>query len=199
MTTKFVTDEQLGAFARRQNDLFRRVRDGSLPIELVMSSLQGIIEGNFDAAPRPSGRFIDCGAVPFIPDGWRIDPEDQLPNAVRGQIDFDSNKVKFYLDSSQRTGTIVGNDLKPKFADLPVLGAQALDHFLANTGIIPESWKLDEQGRTRYIYFWGTIYRGSDGVACVRFLCWDDVRWHWGFLWLDSGFGDRCVAAFLAS
>ncbi len=190
MTTKFVTDEQLGALARRQHDLFRRVRDGSLSVELVMSSLQGIIEGNFDTAPRPSGRVIDCDAVPFIPDGWRIDPNDQLPNVVRGQVAVED--IKFHLDESQKMGTIVGNDLKPKLADLPVLGVQALDHFLANTGIIPEPWKT-----AGWIFFWGTIYRCSDGRAYVRGLYWGDGQWDWGYSWLDGGFDGQGPAAVL--
>jgi hypothetical protein len=165
--------------------------DGSpLDPSLVLLALQGIIEGNFDAAPRPSGRIIDCDVAPFIPDGWRIDLKDQLLNVVRGQVAVED--IKFHLDESQKMGTIVGNDLKPKLADLPVLGVQALDYFLANTGIIPEAWKTVER-----IFFWGTIYRYSDGLAYVRYLYWRGGRWFWDCLWLDRGFDDQCPAAVL--
>ena len=44
MTSHDVTDEQLGQLARRQNDLFRRVREGTLQIDVVLSGLQKIIE-----------------------------------------------------------------------------------------------------------------------------------------------------------
>lgn len=44
---RLVTDEQLGELARKQHDLFRRVRDGSLPFDPVMAATQAIIEGRF--------------------------------------------------------------------------------------------------------------------------------------------------------
>lgn len=45
---KAVADDVLGQIARRQNDLFRRVRDGSLDPEIVLASLQKITEGQSD-------------------------------------------------------------------------------------------------------------------------------------------------------
>lgn len=47
MTTHVVADEQLGQLARKQNDLFRRVREGSLPTGQVLDGLQRLIEGRF--------------------------------------------------------------------------------------------------------------------------------------------------------
>lgn len=48
MTTRVVTDEQLGQLARKQHDLFRRVREGSIPVEAANRGLQALIEGRFD-------------------------------------------------------------------------------------------------------------------------------------------------------
>lgn len=45
MTSFLVTDEQLGRIAKKQADLFRRVREGSLNPETVLVALQPIIEG----------------------------------------------------------------------------------------------------------------------------------------------------------
>lgn len=45
MTTHVVSDEQLGHVARRQHELFRRVRDGSTSIDSVLTGLQKLIEG----------------------------------------------------------------------------------------------------------------------------------------------------------
>lgn len=42
-----VSDEQLGQLARKQNDLFRRVREGTLSVEQVLANIQQIIEGSF--------------------------------------------------------------------------------------------------------------------------------------------------------
>ncbi len=47
MTERIVTDEHLGQLARRQNDLFRRVREGTLPVADVLGALQRVIEGDF--------------------------------------------------------------------------------------------------------------------------------------------------------
>lgn len=42
-----VTDEQLGKISRQMNDLFRRVREGSLDVHQVSEGLQGVIEGKY--------------------------------------------------------------------------------------------------------------------------------------------------------
>ncbi|MBD3251718.1 hypothetical protein GF380_04680 [Candidatus Uhrbacteria bacterium] len=45
MTTNVVTDEQLGAFSRRQHELFHRVRKGALSFEVAMATLQQLLDG----------------------------------------------------------------------------------------------------------------------------------------------------------
>lgn len=199
MTTRVVTDEQLGVLGRRQNDLFRRVREGSLPVEDVLKGLQSLIEGDFDAIPAGLRRFIDCDTSPLIPEGWEIRPEDQLPGAVGGQIEFDSAKILLHLDESQRSGSMVGTELAKKLSGKPLLKANVLDHLLANTNLIPEAWKTDDQGRTRHIPLWGTIYRDAGGHLCVRYLYWHVGQWDWFFSWLGHDFYGQDPAAILAS
>ena len=63
MTT--VADETLGKLARQQNDLFRRVREGSLDPERVFAGVQAIIEGNFPET------------IP-VSRAWYVSPEQQL-------------------------------------------------------------------------------------------------------------------------
>lgn len=49
-TDKFaVTETQLAAYTRREHDLFRRVMEGTLPIERVLAGLQDLVEGKFVA------------------------------------------------------------------------------------------------------------------------------------------------------
>lgn len=195
MTTPVVTDKTLGAVARRQNDLFRRVREGTLPANAVLRALQYVIEGNFDAIPAGLRRIIDCDVMPYVPDGWKI--EKQLKG---GEIEFDASRITFHLDDGQMEGrTIVGNDLCKRFADKPVLNVCVLDHLLANTNLIPKAWKKNEDGTTRYTYFWGTIYRGEDGHLCVRCLYWYYGRWRWLSRWLHYEWGAGSPAALLAS
>ena len=196
MTTNVVTDEQLGILARRQNDLFRRVREGTLPVDLVLKGIQDLIEGNFDPAPRPSGRVLDFDKRPYIPDNWRIKSEDQLPNRVTGRVEFDPENMALYLDPAQKDDVVMGDKLRPKLANLTqrVYGARALDSLLADTARIPESWK-----KVGYIFFWGTIYRDSVGLLCVRYLFWEGGRWGWYYRWLGREFDARNLAAVSAS
>lgn len=54
MTKQVVTDEQLGKLSRKQNDLFRRVREGTLPVADVLAALQRIIEGQTQTVTVPN-------------------------------------------------------------------------------------------------------------------------------------------------
>jgi hypothetical protein len=53
--TKNVTDEQLGILARLEHEIFRRVREGTLPVEQVLAGLQRLIEGDFGGSPYRGG------------------------------------------------------------------------------------------------------------------------------------------------
>ena len=75
---------------------------------------------------------------------------------------------------------------------MPVLNANVLDYLLAHRELIPEEWKGNA------IFFWGPIYRLSGGDLCVRCLYWDDDAWHWGYCWLDDGWGGYYPAAVCA-
>ena len=139
--------------------------------------------------------LIDCDVQPFVPNGWTVEEHQK-----GGQWKFDPKQVEFFLASGQKGGKVIeGNKLRKELAKKPVLNANVLDYLLANPHIIPEEWKKDGQGNTRYIFFWGTVYRHSDGYLCVRFLFWYDGRWSWSDLWLDFDWYDRYPAALRAS
>lgn len=179
MTVRTVDDEQLGRLARKQGDLFRRVREGTLPPAAVLGGLQDLIEGNFGTVPKGPRRLIAADAVLFIPDGHEIYPEDQLPNVVRGEIEFDPAQIAFHLDASQKGNPPpYGSQMRDLLKGKKVYDARVLDHLLANTNLIPEAWKVDEQGLPREIYFWGTISR-VHGDLCVRYLSFYNGMWCW--------------------
>lgn len=139
--------------------------------------------------------IIDCDADPFIPEGWRVEEHKK-----GGQLTFDPSQIEFYLDDGQKNGNyIVGNKLRQRLADKPVLNANVLDYLLANPDLIPEEWKQDERGNTRYIFFWGTIYRYRGGFLYVRYLYWLDGRWHWSYDWLGDDWRGYDPAALRAS
>lgn len=83
---------------------------------------------------RVSSR-INCDGVPYIPDGWEVEEHKK-----GGELEFDPTKVAFHLDDGQKDGrTIVGNELRNRLADKPVMNACVLDHLLANTTSSPRS------------------------------------------------------------
>ena len=144
-------------------------------------------------------RTIDCDAAPLLPNGWSVRPEDQITSAVRGDLIFDTTKITPYFSERQKNGkTIVGHDLRKELEGQPVLNACVLDHLLANTNLIPEAWKVDENGNTLYHFFWGTLYRGSSGLLYIRCLYWSGGGWDWDCIWLDDRF-DGQRPAVLAS
>lgn len=151
-------------------------------------------EGNFGAIPQPAERRRIDGDAIYVPEGWSV-----VEHRKYDQIEFDPKRVAFHLDPAQKAGRIAGNDLRKKLANEPVLNANVLDHLLANTNLIPEDWKFDEQGRERCIFFWGTIYRDSAGNLYVRYLYWYDGQWRERYRWIDLGFDDQLPAALSAS
>lgn len=127
-----------------------------------------------------SGTIIDCDADPVVPNGWKVEEHKK-----DGKLSFDPSQVEFYLDDGQKGGkAIEGSKLRQRLADKPVLNANILDYLLANPDLIPDEWKTNEAGNTRYIFFWGTVYRDSFGNLCVRCLYWSDGRWGWSDGWL---------------
>ena len=117
---------------------------------------------------------VDLGADPFLPDDWKVE-EQQKGKVAKlerkgDDIYLDGKKIKFWLSSEQKRAPIAGNILRMKLEGKPVLNANMLDHLLKNPQLIPGPWKKDENGNTRYIFFWGTIYRTSDGDFASRGL-----------------------------
>lgn len=73
-----VTDEELGKLSRQWHDLFRRVREGSLDVEMASVGLQGVIEGKY-----PHGLLIAESHQEYEiqPPTWWRTPEQQLERA----------------------------------------------------------------------------------------------------------------------
>lgn len=180
------TLELLDRLGVSRDDL-KRFRKSSSRVKAEVAKL---IKGN-----GTSGQVIDCDADPFVPDGWKVEAHTK-----GGSLNFDPALVQFYLADGQKNGkSIEGNKLRKELANMSVMNANVLDYLLANPDLIPEDWKTDESGNTRYIFFWGTIYRDSDGDLCVRCLCWGGGRWRWSYGWLGGSWSGDRPAAVLAS
>lgn len=125
--------------------------------------------------------LIDLDVDPYVPDCWKVER-----HIKGGHFKFDPAQVTFYLSKKQKKGVIGGNDLKKELEKKPVFNANLLDYLLAHPDIIPDEWKTNEDGSTRYTFFWGTEYRDADGDLYVRYLHWSGDGWCWSGSWLDD-------------
>ena len=122
--------------------------------------------------------MVDLDSVPYVPDGWSVEEHQK-----GGVIEWDVAKVMLHLDEGQKDGKVIeGHKLRKKLAKLSPYNANMLDFLLKeeNQHLIPEEWK------GKVVFFWGTIYRHSDGSLYVRYLYWNGDRWDWSYSWLGN-------------
>jgi hypothetical protein len=134
--------------------------------------------------------IIDCDADPSEVSGLTYTYKEQRRS---GMLEWDLNRVGLYVSDQQCDGssTCKGTDLYKEFRDKPVLNANVLDYLLAHALFIPDEW------RTKFVCFWGTIYRGPDCGLYVRQLRWSKRRWTESYVWLGSLFTANEPAAML--
>lgn len=128
---------------------------------------------------------IDCDADPIIPyPDWKVEAHTK-----RGQLVWDPSQFRLHLSPNQKGGkSIQGHKYRKELENLPTENANLLDYLLAHAHLIPEKWKKDVRGKIRYIFFWGTIYRSSDGYLYVRCLYFDGGRWRARYSYLGNEF-----------
>lgn len=163
------------------NDDIKRLCEGN-----VLADVRRVLLGH--ASVTVMEHVIDCDAAPFVPNGWKVEEHQK-----GSQFKFDATKVEFYLSAAQKKGSIEGNKLRKELVGKPVLNANVLDYLLKNPHLIPDEWK------GKYLFFWGTVYRDSDGGLYVRYLRWHGGRWGWGSGWLGYGWNGGDPAALRAS
>lgn len=122
-------------------------------------------------------RLIDCDVNPFIPYGWSVEEHKK-----GGMFKFNPKKFSLYLSKKQKKGTYIGSELRKELHSKSVMNANVLDYLLAHPELIPEEWK------GKKVIFWGTIYRDSTDLPCVRCLFWNGSGWDWDTRWLGGGF-----------
>ena len=140
---------------------------------------------------------VDCDNPGYIQADRSIRPEHQIPGVVRGMVTCDPAKMSLYLDEAQKTGRMVGTELAKRLAGKSLLSVLMLNHLQDNPQLIPKSWKKDERGNIRYIFFWGTIFCTDEGVLYVQCLYWLNRRWRRNYFNLVEEFSDRCPTALL--
>jgi hypothetical protein len=111
---------------------------------------------------RPLEHIINCDADPYVPEDWAVEEHQK-----GGTWKWNPAELKLYLSPKQQCDKwIKGEELRQELEGQRVSNANILDYLLKYPHLIPEEWK------NKYIYFWGTIYRGPRGGLCVRCLYW---------------------------
>lgn len=130
MTRKnLVTDEQLGQLARRQHDLFRRVREGTLPIDRVLDAFQQLIESPRDAFLVTVDRSISLAVMIEAGQYNRISPDITAEHFPIESSSTDVVKIELvHFGNGIRTNTVFeelrARDLRPAtIEELLALGA----------------------------------------------------------------------------
>ena len=112
---------------------------------------------------------------------------------------IDGLPATFYLCEEQKEGVINGKNLKPKMKAKIGYHPNIGEALQQNPHLIPESYKTDEEGHTRYIFFWAKGFLGEDGHEYVRCLYCEDGQWYWGCYWLGCDWDVRGPALVPAS
>lgn len=134
--------------------------------------------------------IINCSSDPFMPPEWKKNGWTVEEHQKTGDLVWDPSKITLYLSDKQKNGGVIsGKELRTELKGKPVLNANILDYLLAHPELIPEELK------DKTTFFWGTIYRDSDGRLYVRCLAWGGKRWNWYCIWLGGGWGDNDSAA----
>lgn len=169
-------------------------RNGLTPAELKWLT-QGDNLSKFLPVIRGMGEItvvkhiIDLAADPYIPNNWKVEHHEKGVS----DFEFDPTKVRLHLSKNQEgTKSVEGHKLREELANEPVLNANLLDYLLKNPHLIPEEWKR------KYVFFWGTIYRASNGDLYVRALSWHGSGWFWNYSYLGRDFDSDNPAACLA-
>ena len=182
-----LTNELLGQFHRRTGEILRRIESDNLSFNLVMSSLQRIVEGTSD-------HVVDLFRPPKIPlsgskmvehssggMGKRVlleKPDDTL--FIHGK------RFVLHLTDTQKKDSTTGHNLLSKFiAGHNFLNSNVLDYLLEHPELWTEEMKQDVEGNPVYICFWNSIFRHWQSSApCIRLMFWNNGV---------PGAGDRCL------
>ena len=129
--------------------------------------------------------IINCDAKPFVPKGLRV-----AEHIKGGKIEWDPSKIVLYTSNDQKNRRCIeGNELRKELEGQPVLNANVLDCLLAYPELISKEWEGE------CIFFWGTIYRDTNGNLVVRYLHLYSNGWGWGFCLINGSWGGDLPAA----
>ena len=165
--TRTVSDEVLGAFARRQHDWFRRVREGSLNPEEVARGVQQII----DRSPF---------AFDMNKDGW------ELQENTEGAQLFLPRLLELAPFLREGEESISGIQLRKRAKEMQAnFGQRQAEYLLEHQEQIPGSWN-------RYsLLFPGTLWCDRTGEYRIPGLFFGGQHWNINFPKFYFNFGTQ--------
>lgn len=134
--------------------------------------------------------IVDYGVAPSLVD-LKIKSHPERKDIVK----YDFSKIERVLTLKPGENRISGyaNLKRLNATGKILLDVRILEELLKHPELIPEEWK---KGLT---YFWGTIFRDSDGSLYVAYLRWAGCDWYWRYYWLGLDWVDGEPAACLAA
>lgn len=162
------------------------------------------VNTQYSFAPYTGGTKIEIDRsrpfdpASFIGKGWAIEEQDERSLAL---AEIDLTAVRFETMLKPKESSVDGETKleRLKAAGHIRLDAGVFEALWDNQSLIPESWKRDEGGNIRFIYFDGTVLRAPDDHRYVLFLYWLDGQWHWLYNWLEFDWYADGPSAVLAS
>lgn len=111
----------------------------------------------------------------------------------------DGVKIDLHLDDGQKNGkSMQGHKLRTTLANRTSVHPNVFDA-LVEHNMMPNDYKVDGSGKTRYIFSFAVAYRGRRGSLYVRYWYWRGGRWQSDYRWLGNGWGGNVPSALLAS
>ncbi len=133
------------------------------------------------------GLSIDLDTSPLCPERWTI-----VEHIQQGRMEWNERLIQLFLSEQQKSGKIIqGCELKKELVSKPVLNACVLDFLFLHAELIPENWGNNK------VFFWGTIYRNSANVLCVRYIVRLGRDCYWSYKCLERHWKENNPAALL--
>lgn len=119
---------------------------------------------------------IDCDENPKSLDGCEIEEHKK-----GGQLEWNPDEIKLWLVDGQEENPVGAHELRAKLQDQKLLNANVLYYLLENSYLIPIEWQ------NKQVFFWGTIYRSSNGISYVLSMYWSCGYWSKNMLPIIKG------------
>lgn len=174
-------------------EMFQALLNGSA----IVTQIKHIV----DIAKSPKLPF---GGAEVVKHESKINGKTEVElELVDDELFVDGMKITLHLSERQMGDKrIIGHELRKELesGESVLLNSNILDYIIDHPELFPEHWKKDENGETRYIFFWGTIFRNpSFDSLYVRGLCWSGGCLFQDYDWLDDGWNRQDPSAVLAS